>query len=323
MDAAAVGLTLPYERALNLAFAPVRGLRMEEPWAITDVVYVTRDYLETLRIPVRRGRSFQTLDVDGAQPVIVVNQAFVDQYLGDVDPIGVQLGLSNGTREIVGVVGNVQQRSAWGGFGPLHPAPTIYLPATQADADFLAVVHTWFTPKWVIRTMGPPRSIVAEVQSVLQSVDTQLPVVSVQPMSEIQRASLDTPRTQALLLSMLAALALTLAAVGIYGLVASRVVERTREFGIRLALGATISQVVRDATLSGVALALAGLGSGTILAWWITGSMVERLIWGIEPTDPVAFSTIWLVLLASATIASLLPALRIVQLDPIETLRSE
>ena len=322
VESAAVGLTVPYERALNLGFVPGGDLGAEQTSDVTDAVYVTPAYFQTLGIPLRLGRGFRTSDLAGAQSVVVVNQAFVDRYLGDTEPIGAQLGISNAVREVVGVTANVQQRSAWGGFGPLHPAPTVYLPATQGGDGFFSLVHTWFSPTWVVRTAGPPQDVAAGLRRELGTVDPELPFVSVRPMTDIQRDALNAPRVLALLMATLASLALGLAAVGIYGLIASSVVERTRELGIRLALGATVSQVVRTSTAPGIALATGGLLiGGAISAWLVT--FMDRLIWGIEPTDPTTFAMMGLVLLVTASVASLLPSLQIARLDPVDTLREE
>ena len=322
VESAAVGLTVPYERALNLGFEPRGTLSAEPGAASTDLVYVTPDYFQTLNIPLRAGRGFRSRDAEDGQAVIVVNQAFVDRYLGDAEPIGEQLALSNAVREIVGVTGNVQQRSAWGGFGPLNPAPTVYLPARQGHDSFFSLVHTWFSPTWVVRTTGPAQDVAVEFRGALTAVDPALPIVSMHPMTDVIDAAVGVPRVQAILLATLAALALALAAVGTYGLVASSVHERTRELGIRLALGATLSQVVRAAAAPGVVVAVGGLVTGGVISAWLVTYM-DRLVWGIEPTDPTTFAVMSVVLLGTASIASLLPSLQIARLEPLDTLRDE
>ena len=160
------------------------------------------------------------------------------------------------------------------------------------------------------------------MQRAIQAVDPQLPFAGFRSMEDVRYRSLARERFQASLLAALAGLALLLAAVGIYGLIANSVAERTRELGIRLALGATVAQAMRAIALPGLALALAGVLAGSLLAG-LASRFLRHLIWGVRPNDPLTFGAVALGLLAVAAAASFLPALRVAHLNPAETLRQE
>ena len=326
VESAAVTLSLPYERALNTGIRRLDGrhLDAENEYQITNFFYVTPEYFRVLRIPLLRGRVFTSADRSTTAPVVVVSEAFVKMYLAGDRPLGRHLDLGGGDRrEIVGVVGDIQQKSGWGeDYGPVAPMPDIYVPAAQTDDKFLQLVHTWFSPSWIVRTAGPPESIIAGMQRALESVDPQLPFAGFHSMEDVRYRALAQERFQAALLGGLAGLALLLAAVGIYGLIANSVAERTRELGIRLALGATVPQAMRAVALPGVALALAGVAAGSVMAGF-AAQLLRHLVWGVGPGDPATFVAVGLGLLAVAAAASFLPALRVTRLNPAETLRQE
>ena len=258
---AAVVLSLPYQRALNTSFRRLDGPHVDTEDQITNMFYLTPDYFQVLRIPLLRGRIFTDADNASAAKVAIVSEAFVKMYMRDDDPIGRHL--DGGRREIVGVVGDIQQKSGWGQqFGPVAPMPAMYIPAAQTRDQSLQMVHTWFAPSWVVRTTGPPEGVIAGMQRAIQAVDPQLPFAGFHSMEDVRYRSLAQERFQAALLGALAGLALLLAAVGIYGLIANSVAERTRELGIRLALGATATQAMRAIAVPGLALALAGVIDG-------------------------------------------------------------
>jgi ABC-type lipoprotein release transport system permease subunit len=225
-------------------------------------------------------------------------------------------------REIVGVVGDVQQQGGWGGDGPIAALPAVFFPASQAEDEMLQLVHTWFSPSWVVRTSGAPEAVAPAIQRAVEAVDPQLPIARFRRMDEVRREAMARQRFQAILLAALAGPALLLAALGIYGLIAYSVVERTREVGIRLALGATRWQTLRAVAMPGILLSLAGIFLGSLLARVAVG-FLQHLIWGVRPTDPATFAGVALGLLLVATAASLLPTLRLAQIHPAETLRAE
>ncbi len=274
-------MTLPYERALNNGF---RLVGSAAPSQMINMTYVTPEYFDALRIPVVRGRAFTSSDGPGAPPVIVVNQAFVRRHSPDEEPIGRQVQSGGVARTIVGVVGDVQQKTSFGSSGPLRAAPASYVPASQISNGFVTMVHTWFSPSWIVRLSGPQEGIVAQMQQAVESVDPLLPVAKFRTLDEVRGEAVATPRAQALLLGTLAGLALLLAAVGLYGLVASAVAERTRELGIRLALGATPRQAIAAVALPG--LALAGIGAASA-AWPRVSARRRFSTWSSESRWPI------------------------------------
>jgi len=321
VESAAVALSLPYERALNDGFKNLDGPAASANSHITDFVYVTPDYFRALRIPVHRGRAFSIADGPNTAPVAIVNEAFAKKYFPNQEAVGSHLQ-TGGARQIVGVVADVQQVSGWGDFGPLGTPPTLYIPATQTSAKFLEVVHNWFSPQWIVRTTAPTEGIIAGMQNALHTVDPRLPFASFRSMTEVRSRSMDEQRFQATLLGILAGLALLLAGVGIYGLIANSVTERTRELGIRMALGASRSQVMGAVITPGITLALGGVIVGVPLAL-ASARILRRLVFGVKATDPTTFVWVGLVLLLVAAVASFFPALRLLRLNPSQTLRDE
>jgi predicted permease len=323
VDSAAVTLSLPYERALNDGFRRLDGRHTDTEQQITNMFYVTPEFFRVLRIPLLRGRVFTNADSSTSGPAVVVSESFVRMYLRGDDALGRHLDLGGGGPcEIVGVVGDIQQKSGWGGDAPLSATPDIYVPSTQVNDKFLQLVHVWFSPSWIVRTSGPSEGAIAGMQRALEAVDPRLPFAGFHSMQDVRYRALAQERFQAALLGALAGLALLLAAVGIYGLIASSVAERTRELGIRLALGATVAQAMRSVALPGVALALAGVLAGSVLAGFAS-QLLRHLVWGVQPGDPLTFAAVGIGLLGVAAAASFLPALRVTRLNPAETLRQE
>lgn len=313
---AAVALTLPYERALNNGFRWSAGT----PGYVINLTYVTPGYFETLRIPIRRGRAFTDADSASGAPVIVVNESFVRRHSPDQDPIGRQLLTGGVARTIVGIAGDIQTKVAFGSFGPVAAAPAAYFPAAQASTAMFKLVHTWFAPSWFVRTSGPLASVAADMQRAVQSVDPLLPFAKFRTLDELRGEAVATPRAQAMLLGTLASLALLLAAVGLYGLVANGVAERTRELGIRMALGASTTRAVLAAALPGVVLAAIGVSVGLVAAR-LEATVLRHLIWGIGVDDPLTFAMAGGVMFVVALGAALVPSIRVARLNPIRALR--
>lgn len=321
VQSAAVALTLPYERPLNEGFRTVDGDNNSRGFGI-EVVYVTPGYFDTLRIPVRRGRVPADSDTPQSGPVAVVSESFARKYYSSHEVLGGHFKMEGAVREIVGVVGDVQQHSGLGNFGPVSIEPTIYIPAAQTSDGFLQVIHTWFPPKWVIRTTGPTGTLEGKVQEAVASVDPQLPVARFKTIDELRGRITRDQRYHASLFSVIAGLALALAAIGLYGLISQSITQRTHELGIRMALGATSGQAIGNAMKPGIVLAVAGVAAGYGLSL-IAVRFLEHLLWGVRPRDPFTFAMTAGVLLAVAVVASLAPALRILRMDPAKTLRSE
>jgi putative ABC transport system permease protein len=317
VERAAAALTLPYERALNNGFRLVGSTAGQQ---IINMTYVTPEYFDVLRIPLVRGRAFTPADGSAAPPVIIVNQAFARRHSPNEDPIGRQVQSGGVARTIVGVAGDVPQKVGFGSFGPFGAAPAAYVPEAQVSDGFVTMAHTWFSPSWIVRLSGPQAGIVAQMQQAVEAVDPMLPIAKFRSLDDVRGEAVATPRAQALLLGTLAGLALVLAAVGLYGLVANAVAERRRELGIRIALGASSRQAVITAAVPGFALAVAGVAIGGIAAR-AGATTLRHLVWGVSVADPLTFAAAIGTVLGVAAIAALVPALRIVRLNPIKALR--
>ncbi|HET9262768.1 MAG TPA: ABC transporter permease [Vicinamibacterales bacterium] len=326
VEAAGVSLGLPYTRLLNMGFKPLDGTSTIEPGGagLTNLVYVTPGYFEALGLPVRRGRTFVHSDSAAGLPVAIVNEEFAARYYRGQEMLGRQVNTAGKDRLIVAVVGNARATSSGFGdySGPLVVPPIVYVPAAQTTDGFLNVVHTWFSPAWVVRATGSLESVAAGIRQAIGDVDPLLPIARLETMSDVQSRALAMQRFMMSLMLGLAVVALLLAAIGIHGLIASSVTERRRELGIRLALGATSGQVMRVVVLPGVLLALAGVIAGTGAAF-AAARLLQAFLWGVAPTDAVTFGVVILTLLIVAAFASFVPALRVLRLDPATTLRAE
>jgi hypothetical protein len=253
----------------------------------------------------------------------VVSQSFAAKFFPGRDALGRHLEIDKASREIVGVIGDVQQHSGlMGGNGPYSLDPTVYLPAGQTSDGFLNVIHTWFAPKWVVRTSGSIGGLSAQVQAAVSAFDPQLPMASFQTVDDLQSAVTRDQRYNATLFSILAGMAMLLAAIGLYALISQSITERSHELGIRLALGATARLAIADAIKPGLLLAVVGVAAGCGFSLAAV-RLVKHMIWGVTAADPVTFAATAGLLLLVAAAASLVPALRILRMDPARTLRSE
>jgi predicted permease len=326
IETAAVGLHVPYQRWLNVG---VRVRSSPTSLAIesgTTMNYVTPDYFTVLRIPVRAGRVFDERDSENALPVAVVNETFAQRFLNNNNAVSAYIATGGGigavTRHIIGVVGDLQQRPGLSASGPIASEPTMYVPATQFTSDGFRIAHTWFSPNWVVRASGRRGELVRDIERAIDRVDPLLPVATVHSMLEERDMALKSQRLNAWLLGSLAGLALLLALVGVYGVVANSVVERTLEFGIRIALGSSMSTAIWNAVAPGLLLSGAGVAVGGLLA---AGSVriLAGLLYGVKPLDALTFITIGFASLMISLLASLLPALGVTRLSPASILRQD
>jgi hypothetical protein len=233
---AAVGLSLPYERSLIMGAISISDGKEAGQKAMADETYITPDYFAALQIPVLRGRSFTDADGPDTQRVAIVNQTFVRKYLHGADPIGRHINVGK-DRMIVGMVEDVAVPPGIDPAAPLTGEEMMYVPAPQVEDTLLSVVHAWFQPSWIVRTAGPVEGLTAQMQRALASVDPNLPFSGFYSMRDLLTKTLATQRVEVALLSTMAGLALLLSAVGIFALVANIVAQKTREIGIRIALG--------------------------------------------------------------------------------------
>lgn len=320
---AAVGLTLPYERAMlnSVTFSDGKEAGRE---ITTNEVYVSTGYFDTLQIPVLGGRIFNDADGPDAQRVVVINETFARKFFRAPNPVGRYL---NKNMMIVGVVADTVLSSASklnAGTAPLTSEEAIYLPAAQfaSDAKSLSVLHAWFQPSWIVRTAGPVEGLTAQMQRALASADPNLPFSGFYDMKDLMAATLATQRIEVALLAAMASLALLLSAVGIFALVANMVAQRTREIGIRMALGSTIQTAMIYIGGSGVRASLLGLFLGLILCAGALRAM-RSVLYGVGVYDLPTILVVVLTLSAVTILAATIPALKIARIDPAKTLRDE
>ena len=315
---AAVGLSLPYERVLNDGFTLSDGKeagRQDQ----ADEVYVTPAYFETLQMPVLAGRVFTKADGPSAQRVAIVNQSFARKFYGGSNPVGRYI---NKDTLIVGEVADVPIASGLNPVAPIQTEQTMYIPAAQVDGPSLALLHVWFQPDWIVRTAGPAKGLPAQMQGALAMADANLPASGFYSMGDLLARTLATQRIEVALMGAMAGLALLLSAVGIFALVANMVTQRTREIGIRMALGSTIAQAMAQVGFSGVGAALLGVVLGLGLSAGALRVMSSAL-YGIGVYDGPTLATVVFSLVFVAALATVLPILRITKIDPARTLREE
>jgi predicted permease len=318
---AAVGLSVPYERGLNNLVAIPDGKRAGTK-AASSVAYITPGYFSTLRIPLVAGRSITDGDGPVSERVAIVNMAFGRRFFGNPSPIGFHFNTAGATYTVVGVVSDVVKRPGVERAAPIGTEPVAYLPASQTPQGLINIAHIWFQPSWIVRTNGPIPGLNQAMQHALADADPSLPFSGFHSMGQILAGQLQQQRIEVLLLASLASLALLLSAIGIYALVSNLVVQRTREIGIRIALGSTTAQAMVHVGAPGVIAAAGGLVSGIALAFFAI-RILSSQIYGISAYDPVTFITVPLLLALTAGAASFLPALRISRIQPADTLRSE
>ena len=318
---AAVGLSLPYERGLNNGITVKDGKQAGQQ-EMTSEIYVTPRYFDALGMRLRDGRAFTDSDTATSEQVAIVNESFARQILHDPNPIGRTLADGKQSMRIIGIVDDVQTKPGIDATSPISTERTLYIPATQVPGQLLALVHVWFQPSWIIRSIHLDAQTPAAMQRALSSVDPNLPFASFRTMDDLLATALAQQRIEVALLSSLAVLAVLLAALGIFALVSSVITDRQREFGIRIALGSPLSDSMLVAGRSGVLPAVIGLATGLTLALVVLRAMRSALF-GISSYDPVTLVATMLLLLALAALASLLPALRITRIQPVEVLRAE
>ncbi len=277
---------------------------------VADYRPVTPGYFAALQIPLRQGRDFTDADVEGRPRVAIVNETFVRLLSPDVSPIGRRLTDSLGeTQEIVGVVGDVTLASLNGEF-----RPAIYLPLAQLPVGALT---------FVVRSAGgEPEAFSRSLAAVVREVDPNQPVSDIRTLDEVVSRSLLRPRVASAALGFFAAVALLLAAIGVYGVVAYGVSQRRAEFGVRLALGAQPADVVRLVLRQSMAMVLGGVAVGAVLAVPLSSSL-RSLLFGVGPGDPLTLAAVIAVLVAAGVLASYVPARRGTRVDPVSALRAE
>jgi macrolide transport system ATP-binding/permease protein len=315
---AAVGLSLPYERTLNSGVMLSDGKESGQQ-VMTGEAYISPDYFGALQIPILMGRAFTDADGPNSQQVAIVNQTFVRKFFNGASPLGHYVDKD---KMIVGVVEDVAIEPGLDPTAPLSAEELMYIPATQVDAPSLSLLHVWFQPSWIVRTAGPVEGLTAQMQRALASVDPNLPFSGFYRMNDLLERTLATQRVEVALLSTMAVLALLLSAVGIFALVANIVAQKTREIGIRMALGSTIQQAMVNIGGPGVRASGLGLILGLVLCAGALRAM-RSVLYGVGIYDIPTIVCVILILASVTVIAGTVPTLRIARIDPAQTLRDE
>jgi putative ABC transport system permease protein len=316
VESAAVVTRLPLTFKGNANSYSVEGFPEpspdQRPIAVTRVI--SPDYFRAMGIAVLRGRHFTPQDREDSGNVVVVNETFANRYWPGDDPVGKRIKMGSLSSDapwltIVGVAADVRQFEL-----SAPPRPQMYLPYTQLD---------FFSPRdLVVRTASDPLALATAVRNEVWAVDPDQPVSNVRTMGSIVAESLARQRFSMLLLAIFAGVALALAAVGIYGVLSYTVTQRTREIGIRMALGAERRDVMRLVVGQGFRLVVIGLAIGIVAALGLSRLMAS-LLFGVSPSDPATFLAVPAVLAAVALVASYVPARRATRVDPMRALRYE
>jgi predicted permease len=315
---AAVGLSLPYERALTNAGLEINDGPEVGQKIVTGDVYITPDYFAALQIPVLEGRAFTDEDGSGRQRVTIVNQTFARKFFHG-EAVGHHVDKD---MLVVGVVADVAMAPGMHALAPLSAEETMYVPAAQMDARQFSLLHVWFQPSWIVRTAHPIEGLTGQMQRALSSVDPMLPFSGFYRMQDVLAKTLAMQRIEVALLGAIAALALMLSTVGIFSLVANIVAQKTREIGIRMALGSTVREAVLNIGAPALRAAALGLSLGLVLSGAALRTM-RTVLYGIGVYDAPTLVTVVFVLVAVSVLATAIPALRVSHIDPARTLREE
>jgi predicted permease len=275
---------------------------------------VVPGYFDTLRIPIVRGRQFESTDQQGSPAVVIVNETFSQRYWPNENSIGKAVWLGCDTTrprtmaEVVGVVGDAKYESL-----DETPRPFVYRPLAQDWVGFVALI---------VQSSGSPGEFTSQLRAVLRGLDSNLRVYEIRTLEQYAEESLWKVRWQASLLAVFGGLAMGLAAVGLYGVVAYTIAQRTREIGVRMAMGAQRGDVLWMVLSRGLRLTAVGIAIGLLLSMGAT-RLLGRLLFGLSPLDPVAFAVASFGWIATAMLASYVPARRAMKVDPLLALRWE
>ena len=289
----------------------IRGVTYENPDVAptADIRVATPRYFDTLAIPLRRGRAFSDLDHEEAARVVIINESMVKYWEGR-DPVGGEVSLNNGTTwsRVVGVVGDVKAYGL-----DREAVAQIYQPLRQSNG---------LQGRALVRVTGDPIAAASMIREAVHAVDPDVPIENVRTMAEIRDLSLATPRLTAMLLSIFAALALLVTGTGITGVIATSVSQRTREFGVRMALGAGRASVLTMVLRQGLVLVALGLAVGIAVSLALV-RVLQSYLYATAPTDPLTFILVTTALLVAGALAALGPAWRATRVNPMLALRAD
>jgi len=330
--AATATCCMPLETVWQLPFVvsgrPPETLTRTSSLAFTGFAgwtFVAPEYFNVLRIPIIRGRDFTDRDTASAPGVVIINQEMARRFWPTADPLNDQLIIGKGMRreydqeplrQVVGIVGNVRDT------GLTRPArPAMYVPMAQ-EPDGVTTLNVRLLPiVWMVRTATPPLVVATSIEKALQHA-SGLPVTRIRSMDQIVSESTARSRFDTWLMTLFGGCALLLSAIGVYGLMAYSVQQRTAEVGIRMALGADENSVRNMVLRQGMILAISGIAVGVASSLWFA-RVLSGFLFGVAPRDPTIFTTVTLLLTGVAFTAVWLPAQRATRLDPVTALRQE
>ena len=324
VEAVAGACCLPLTGGPDLPFAIVgRGPAFSSYSGDEQWRNVSAQYFQVFHIPVLRGRVFTPRDDAGSAPVALINEAMAKQFWQNEDPIGAQLLIGHGLapefedapRQIVGVVGDIRDYGLNN-----EPAPIMYVPEAQVPDGISALDNRLVPFVWAVRTKVAPFSLIAEIQQEVRAASGGLAVAHVRSMEQVVGESTARGDFNTMLIAIFAAVALLLAAIGVYGLMAYAVQQRTQEIGIRMALGANPEKVRKMVVWQGMRLAVIGVAIGVVAALGLTRFMAG-LVYHVKTWDPSVFAAVAVLLSAVASLAAYIPARRASQVDPVVALR--
>jgi putative ABC transport system permease protein len=307
----------------------IEGRPQTQPGAGPDAVYriVMPGYFEAMRLPVRRGRTITETDDARSQNVVILNERAARSYWRGENPVGKRIAIDPGKSgppvwmTVIGIVADARQED-WSA----EPVPEMYLAALQ-NHDFLGESvggigshMTYIT--LVVRADGNPADLASAIKNTVWSLNRNLPISDVATMDRVVADATAQPRFEMLLLGLFAAVALTLAAVGIYGVMSYSVSRRTREIGIRISLGAGPAEVLRMVMRQGMVQALAGAAAGIVIALLLS-QLMAKMLYGVRPSDPITFGGVAIILGLAALLATCVPARKATRIEPMLALRNE
>lgn len=310
---AAVSVSFPLNQSQPMSFdfmiegrPPAEG----EPLPVADLFMASPDYFQTIGMPLIAGRGFAETDDEKAPGVVIINQAMARHRWRGEDPIGQRISLNRGRTwlQIIGVVGDVRQYEL-----NRQPQDEMYRPFSQGPSGDSRIV---------VRTTADPMILARQIEEMAHQIDPQQPVTDIQTLEQVRHESLSTPRLTAILLTLFAVLALVITAAGISGIMALTVSQRTREIGIRMALGARKGDVLGMVMRQSIGLLMVGLLTGIAGALVLT-RLMSAVLFGVVPTDPLTFLGATLTLIIVAAVSCFLPARRVTSIDPMIALRAE
>jgi putative ABC transport system permease protein len=324
--AAATTCSLPLEPSFGLPFT-IEGRPLTDGPAHggADWRTVSPHYFDVFKIPIQRGRSFTDRDDGGGAGVVLINEAMAHEFWPKENPVGQLLSIGKGMggafqeppRQIIGVVGDVRDDGL-----NTNPGPIMYIPVAQVKDGITALNNNIAPLTWAIRTKVDPYSLSTAIQNQVLSVNRDLPLAHIRSMERVVSQSTARSDFNMTLLSVFAASAMLLAAIGIYGLMAYSVQQRTQEIGIRIALGAGPSEMRNMIVFQGMRLALSGVVIGVAASFGLT-RLMSSLLFGVKASDPLVFATVAVLLSAIALLATYIPARRATRIDPLTALRYE